>query len=525
MPTVTKRVIITSGTTWTVPYTWNSSNNSITCIGGGAGGGANTESGRGGGGGGGRSTSRDITLTPGGTVDIQIGGGGGSGSAGGDTLIKNGTGAGAVTQVLAKGGSTSTTATGGSGGAAASGTGTTKYSGGSGGNGTTGVSGGGGGAAGDIGNGFNGSNGSNSVGGAGGAGGATDGGDAGAGSASAPTGGNIGFDNGSHNAVCGSNYAGGGGGGAGYIAGKAVSTYYNGASGASFGGGGGGGLVGGSGAGGCIIIDWTYQSILQSSGALSMSEIATALELDKTNLSLNNSTVRSSFNKSSGTISISDGYGKYLSPIGSNFVAYINSTNYDGSGRVTPNPVSLVHAGGGNYGGWQDGDMAIAFIQNGQNAYPTQDQGGWDYIQNSVIYSSHGYYLQAFKRVLKGDTNFYHTAYYGGVHIVILRGASNVTAVGTINRLNYVTQTMPFTGITKSSNSRALLSFVSNRDPAATGMTAPSGWTEIGAAQYPLFYAKSATIDSASYTNSSTITWTNFPYNSYYTTGILLEIT
>jgi hypothetical protein len=116
-----KYVLLTSGTSWTVPADFNSSNNRIVCIGGGAGGGRATNGGSAGAGGGGGalSYSNNVTLVAGSVYTYSIGSGGaggatsgGTGGAGGDTWIRtNVTGAGqsapASTEqgILAKGGS------------------------------------------------------------------------------------------------------------------------------------------------------------------------------------------------------------------------------------------------------------------------------------------------------------------------------------------------------------------------------------------------------------------------------------
>lgn len=79
-----KTIVLTSGTTWTVPADWNSTNNKIEVIGGG--GGAYS----GGGGGGGYARKNNAALTPGSTVSYVIGAAGTSGTsptAGGDTFF------------------------------------------------------------------------------------------------------------------------------------------------------------------------------------------------------------------------------------------------------------------------------------------------------------------------------------------------------------------------------------------------------------------------------------------------------
>src|ERR1700756_611559 len=79
-----KQVILTSGTTWTVPSDW-SGGNTIECIGGGGAGetGSPSPTSGGGGGGGAYSKAVNVTLTPGATVTIAIGTGGTGGEPGG----------------------------------------------------------------------------------------------------------------------------------------------------------------------------------------------------------------------------------------------------------------------------------------------------------------------------------------------------------------------------------------------------------------------------------------------------------
>jgi hypothetical protein len=447
-------------------------------------------------------------LTKGANASIAIGAGGGAAAAGGDTTFNS-------SAIVAKGGSTTTTSTGGGGGSSGSGTGATKYSGGSGGNGGNSTStgnGGGGGAGGSTANGSNGGNNSTATGGAGGAGGATGGAASVAGGTDAALSGNIGYDNGSSAAGLGTNYAGGGGAGGGYQGGKGGAGMQNGGVGAAPGGGGGGGYTGGAGSQGCIIVTWTWQSVLPASGQISMSEVAVAVKKTTSGINLNDSDVRTAFGVSSGAISLSNGYSDYRK---TSVVTYINSTN------TGTNPVSLL-SGGSNYGSWVEGDIALAFVQGGNTSKPTQDNGpGWKYL-SSVTSSTGSYVLSCFYRVLhQGDSNFYHTQAYGGCHILILRGPSVATSVGTFNSTG---TTGTFTGITKASNSKTLVSFVCDRDPSASGITVPTGWTESGAASWTYFYAKSGIVDSASYTNSTNIQWTGF-VNGYYQTGILLELT
>jgi hypothetical protein len=152
LQTSSNKVVLSSGSSWTVPAGWDSTNNSIETIG--AGGGTNFS--YGGGGGGAYSSITNLTLTPGSSVNYAIGAGSNA-TNGGDTYFCNTTTncasiAGTAVKVGAKGGKTNSSGSGGAGGAAASGIGTTKVSGGAGGGGVQSgccsIAGGGGGGAG-----------------------------------------------------------------------------------------------------------------------------------------------------------------------------------------------------------------------------------------------------------------------------------------------------------------------------------------------------------------------------------------
>lgn len=278
--------IITSGTTWTVPADWNNSDNTIEVIGGGGGGGnggagdgSNAGSGGGGGGGGGYAKATNVTLTPGSSVNIQIGSGGPAATAGGDTYFNRGVSATTTCStsepqsVCAKGGrggtsgvNNGTAGTGGAGGSITDGIGSTKTAGGSGSDGGTFTSGhdygsgggGGGGAGGTSADGSSGTEAGTSTaaapagaGGAGGAGGTASGGSSG----TAGTGGNLnGGDGGigGNGSVWSTAGAGGGGGGGGANARNATAEAGDAGSGGNYGAGGGGGGGGGRGSGSAI---------------------------------------------------------------------------------------------------------------------------------------------------------------------------------------------------------------------------------------------------------------------------------
>lgn len=145
------QLVLTGGTSWTVPPAWNNANNTIEAIGAGGNGGnavGGTLSGAGGGGGEYRRAV-NVVLTPNSSIDINISTGG-AGSAADGTWLKNG---GGTIQIEAKNGGNASGDTAGAGGTG--GVGSVSYNGGSGGSGATASNtasaGGGGGSAGPSG--------------------------------------------------------------------------------------------------------------------------------------------------------------------------------------------------------------------------------------------------------------------------------------------------------------------------------------------------------------------------------------
>lgn len=121
---ITKRVYLTSGTTWTVPSDWTSSSNTIEAIGGG-GHGASNNHGGGSGGGGAYAKISNLSLTPGASVTYRV-------VATSDTVFNTTatTCVGSPTpSVCAAAGATASGTTDGTGGTAANSIGTVKYSG------------------------------------------------------------------------------------------------------------------------------------------------------------------------------------------------------------------------------------------------------------------------------------------------------------------------------------------------------------------------------------------------------------
>ena len=163
------QTILTSGTSWTVPSDWNSSNNTIECIGaGGTGGSGNTTDPGSGGGGGAYAQISNLSLTPSGSAAYVIAAGGSES----DTYF-NGVASSSASLSCAggKNGATGGSATGGTGGKTTDSTGTVEYAGGDGSVAPANRGGGaGGGSAGPSGEGKAGGkgNGSNSDGGGGG---------------------------------------------------------------------------------------------------------------------------------------------------------------------------------------------------------------------------------------------------------------------------------------------------------------------------------------------------------------------
>jgi hypothetical protein len=189
--TVTNTIfLLTAGSleSFTVPDSWNNSDNTIYCVGGGGSGRPEGTSGGGSGGGGGGACSYSVNVTlpatsPASDVMYQVGiGGYASGIDGGDTWFNGATFAAAT--IAAEGGkSGSGSLTGGAGGQASAGIGDTRTSGGDGGDGTfrdsnsRATGGGGGGAGGPNGDGGDGGDGGDVNNALGGGGGGADGGE------------------------------------------------------------------------------------------------------------------------------------------------------------------------------------------------------------------------------------------------------------------------------------------------------------------------------------------------------------
>lgn len=128
----TKVILLTSGTSWTVPNDWNNSNNTIECVGGGISGQAGSSSSYGGGGGS-YAANTNVSLTIGAAITYAIGSG-----SGGDTCFGGSTIA--TSLIAAEGGARP------GGGTTAASIGQTEFAGGSA-QPTTPVNSGGGGAA------------------------------------------------------------------------------------------------------------------------------------------------------------------------------------------------------------------------------------------------------------------------------------------------------------------------------------------------------------------------------------------
>jgi hypothetical protein len=243
-------IVLTSGTSWSVPGDWTNTNQ-VETWGDGASGAGNGPSGSAGGGSGSYSSSSGITGLSG-SISIGIGTGGAADVNGGHSGTGtwfNGTSVASSTVSSNGGVASSNSSAGGLGGSTTGTNGTIKTAGSVGGNAGTGGAGGGG-APGPAGSGGIGVNGGASNGGAGGAGDNGSGGAAGAAGTGSPGNGGTG----------GSNVNGGGGGGGG--SGTASANGGDGGlPGAGSGGSGNGGNNSGNGGGGQIRITYTPVAI------------------------------------------------------------------------------------------------------------------------------------------------------------------------------------------------------------------------------------------------------------------------
>ena len=500
---VTKTIILYSGTSFRVPNTWNSLNNSVICIG--AGGGGRTAGNTSGGGGGAYASNVNITLTPNSTISIIIGAGGAANANGGFTSINSGT-------VNAAGGKSNTSG-GGAGGSTSDSTGTTTFAGGRGGLGTllgNGGGGGGGGAGGNTatGNTGNASTGASDV--------ATRGGNAGR------TGGSQfnGWDRGDSSITFGNGYGGGGGEG-GYVESGKLGDYISGSPGYLFGGGGGGGAdplhatVGGVGGQGGIILSWTYNSKLPDA-TVAMTMDAVTIALDRTpssQITLNEGDVRDLFQRTTAAslISFANGASKVANG------AIVATSNTTGTGSTISLP-----------SGWQNGDLAVLFILSAAGGSspsnsPIVTSTGWSFLgaNSRSVNAGLGYTTCAFGRVLQtGDLAPEFTQSSGGAYMIAIRNASLSTAIQANN--SQTGTTLNFSGFTKNADSKKLLTFITDRD--LSNATAPTGWTEHSRAALSYFSIECASINSASYTNGTTVSWTGFTSGGSGQQGILLEV-
>lgn len=362
-------VIITSGTSWTVPSDWNDADNSIEVIGGGGGGGGggNVGGGAGSGAGGAYAEIVNADLTPDGSVTISIGAGGTAGSTaesnggtGGDTYFNASAcaNADAVNSVCAKGGGGGGGGTGGTAGTAGAtqsgSVGDTVNLGGAGagggavsGNGKSGGGGGGGGGAGGLngaGNagvdGFEGAGGSCTTspctgdGGDGGQGDVTSGGTGGTGgtgnTSPGGTGGNGG--DGTEWTTAGSGGgAGGGGGGSNNANGGPAGTagsYGAGGGGGGAGGGSGSGAAGSAGIQGVIVITYT------PTGGATAPTVTTNAE---TNVAVTSATLNGEITATGGENSTSRGFAWGTTSDLSTSVATTTESGSFGTGTFSTN--------------------------------------------------------------------------------------------------------------------------------------------------------------------------------------------
>lgn len=267
-----------------VDSTWNSTNNTVDCVGPGGSGGAANQSTivvASGGGGGAFSRIANFTITNPGTTTFQwqigTGGAAASGTVGTSYGVSGNPGASATwwnaasdpvgsgtaqqCSAAAGGGGTTTVSTSGAGGATANSSGTTKNAGGSGGQMSTSGAAGGGGAAGPNGAGNNGVNGTTGA-TAGGQGDSTSGGTGGAG----VNANNAASNPGTAGTEFGDSVHGSGGGGGGLNGSNNNATFHGGNAGLYGAGGGGyhdsnvgasGQAISGTGAQGIIVLTWT----------------------------------------------------------------------------------------------------------------------------------------------------------------------------------------------------------------------------------------------------------------------------
>jgi len=252
-----------------------------------------------------------------------------------------------------------------------------------------------------------------------------------------------------------------------------------------------------------------------------MSDVAISLEKNPFDqLDLDNANVRSSFQKSSGQIALSDGYTKNTA------ITFISSNSSSG---IAANTLNLP-------AGTQAGDLALLFIVDataspGLVPYVKSYAGsepltnmGWQELPNTIAkYPAYAYNTQAFWKILQpNESSVTFQQANGGAVVLIYRYASAAYGLQTVDA-GAANTLCTFAGITKKLESRKLVSFVADRNPLSNP-TVPTGWDAHTRTVLTYFAIESASIDSYKYTNGTSIQWTAF-LASYGKMGVLIELT
>ncbi len=178
------------------------------------------------------------------------------------------------------------------------------------------------------------------------------------------------------------------------------------------------------------------------------------------------------------------------------------------------------------------GDLAVVYVayQGFANNNTITGGAGGVWTKDALFWSALTYYSAVFSKVLAsgdiaGNTLNRPDAAGDGTSpyiIVVYRGPTALTVKSTVT--NGTGTTITLTGFTKAGNSKAVVSCVADRDPAAT----PSTGSPFTAVQGPgtniNFAANLADVTiPASYLGGNVV-WTGFG-NTFEQTGYLLELT
>lgn len=179
--------------------------------------------------------------------------------------------------------------------------------------------------------------------------------------------------------------------------------------------------------------------------------------------------------------------------------------------------------------GSASGDIALVFVafQGFANNNTITGGAGGVWTKNALNWSSLGYYSAVFSKTLAsgdlaGNTLNSPDGSSSPYIIVVYRGPTVVAVKSTVN--NGTGTSITLTGFTRAATCKAIISFVTDRDPSATP-TAGSPFTAVqGPGAHGAFTANLSDVRTPTNYLGGNVTWTGFG-NTFEQVGYLLEAT